>query len=270
MTNVVEFGLPESIERQARQWLIKMDDDEPLTETEKSALREWLARSPLHRAELVRLAQFWSEANILTELACHVDQSPRRSTSWLSETAQVAMVIAALVISVISAGWRLLPVKVVTRYYQTEVGQQETILLLDGSSVRLNADSAAQVTFNGRTRTISLIKGEAYFSIKPDPDRSFAVYVADDVVEAAGTEFVVRVHQRKVDLTVAQGVVDLARVAHDANPIQGEHFGMPVAMRVLGQVKAGEATTIDYDTTHIDVRQLAETELRQRVAWHEG
>jgi ferric-dicitrate binding protein FerR (iron transport regulator) len=68
VANVVEFGARNSIEHQARKWLIRMDGDEPLSNTEKEALREWMRRSASHRGELTRVARFWDRANILTEL----------------------------------------------------------------------------------------------------------------------------------------------------------------------------------------------------------
>ena len=58
-----------TIERQAREWLIRMDGDEPLTDSETTALKEWMLRSPSHRDELVRLCRFWLQANVLTQLA---------------------------------------------------------------------------------------------------------------------------------------------------------------------------------------------------------
>jgi ferric-dicitrate binding protein FerR (iron transport regulator) len=68
MENVGESGAGTLIQRQARKWLIRMDGDKRLTEVEKEALREWMRRSARHRKELTRLARFWNQANILTEL----------------------------------------------------------------------------------------------------------------------------------------------------------------------------------------------------------
>ena len=58
-----------SIQQQAREWLIRMDGDAPLSADEVAALRKWAARSPAHQAELQRIAMFWNRANVLTELA---------------------------------------------------------------------------------------------------------------------------------------------------------------------------------------------------------
>ena len=68
MAHVVKVCAWTSIQRQARKWLVRMDGDEPLAKAEKAALREWISRSALHRKELARLAEFWNQANILTEL----------------------------------------------------------------------------------------------------------------------------------------------------------------------------------------------------------
>ena len=68
VTDLVRFRAAASIEDQAREWLVRMDGDKPLSAAERQALQEWMARSTAHRSELVRIAKFWKQANILTEL----------------------------------------------------------------------------------------------------------------------------------------------------------------------------------------------------------
>ncbi len=68
MENVGESGEWTLIQRQARKWLVRMDGDKRLTEAERKALKEWMSRSARHRKELARLAKFWNQANIMTEL----------------------------------------------------------------------------------------------------------------------------------------------------------------------------------------------------------
>jgi hypothetical protein len=75
-----ELGAGLSIQREARTWLVRMDGDEPLSEEERRALREWMGRSAAHREELVRLARFWNQANRLAEFA--VGLEPDTSTGW--------------------------------------------------------------------------------------------------------------------------------------------------------------------------------------------
>jgi ferric-dicitrate binding protein FerR (iron transport regulator) len=68
MENVEEPGAWTSLQREAGKWLVRMDGDKRLTQAEKVALKEWMSRSAQHRKELARLAKFWNQANILTEL----------------------------------------------------------------------------------------------------------------------------------------------------------------------------------------------------------
>jgi ferric-dicitrate binding protein FerR (iron transport regulator) len=66
--NVVKFFTPPSVVREAIQWVVRMDSDEPLSDAEKAALREWISRGVLHRCALMRFSRFWSEAEILSWL----------------------------------------------------------------------------------------------------------------------------------------------------------------------------------------------------------
>jgi hypothetical protein len=100
VTNVVGFEARASVERQAREWLVRMDGDEPLTEAE--ALREWMRRSVVHREELKRICKFWRQANVLTELAVCLEsateQHSRRSARWATAVALATSAVLAAVI----------------------------------------------------------------------------------------------------------------------------------------------------------------------------
>jgi len=94
------FSKRKSIERQARQWLVRMDGDAPLTDAERQALREWMTCSPAHRRELARLTQFWTDANILTALLAGAEvrtheQNDRRNRSWT----RLALIAAAAILA---------------------------------------------------------------------------------------------------------------------------------------------------------------------------
>ena len=123
MADVVEIGVRNSIEDQARKWLIRMDGDEPLGDTEKEALREWINRSAWHRVELARLTQLWSQANILAELMAGVEsvghgQGVRRAASW---TRPIIVAAGTVLSSVILVYCGLQSVGgAVTRTYATE------------------------------------------------------------------------------------------------------------------------------------------------------
>ena len=280
MNKVVEFEARTSIERQAREWLVRMDGDKPLTEVELEALREWIHRSVLHREELKRMCKFWRQANVLTELAlCLQSGAQERTRRGERRAPAIAIAASALLVSTILAWWSLYGSDWTTNgSYRTGIGQQKLITLSDGSSVRLNTNSQMQVNYSKGSRTLRLLQGEALFSVIPDPNRAFEVYAGDNVVRAVGTAFAVHLDGSKVDVTVTKGVVDVAEVNHrpiaaphrkhlkgDAPTLKGD---APTAS--LGRLKAGEMTRVGSGTDHIEVQQLAEPELQRKMSWQEG
>ena len=66
MSNIHTFSDRDRIEQEAREWLIRLDSDTEPSAEEVRALRAWVARSPAHRQELLRISAFWNDANILT------------------------------------------------------------------------------------------------------------------------------------------------------------------------------------------------------------
>lgn len=272
MGNIVEFGAHTSIERQAREWLIRMDGDEPLSNADREALQEWIQRSALHREELTRLANFWSQANILTELGVCLE-SAARERSGARWVAPIAVAASAVLASVIVAWWYLHRMdEAVNGTYGTVIGQQKAISLSDGSSIQLNTDSQVQVVYSGAWRKIRLLRGEALFFAKADSNRPFEVYAANRVVRAIGTAFAVHFEGNTVDVTVTKGVVD---VGEEAGSAQTTAIPEPIEAsppaRSLGRLKAGEMTRVGGGgSDHLDVHRLAEPELRRRMAWQEG
>jgi transmembrane sensor len=266
VTNIVEFGARTSIERQAREWLIRMDKDEPLSDAELAGLREWMARSPMHRQELRRLAKFWEQANVLTELAVALEPVGRRRSGIRAILAASVIVASGLM------AWQVYLHRfagVTNGIYTTAVGLQRTVLLADGSSIQMNTDSQVQVFYTTDARRVRLLHGEALFSVKPKPQRPFEVYAGDKMVRAVGTAFAVHFERRKVDVTVTKGVVDIAQIEtlpHELTPAQK----MPAPPAPLHRLKAGQATTLEGGAGPVAVRQIPESELQRRMAWREG
>ena len=272
MSKVVEFEARVSIERQAREWLVRMDGDVPLTEAEIEALREWMSRSVLHRDELKRICKFWRQANVLTELAvCLESATQKRSDRGGRWATAIALAASALLASVILAWWYLQRLDgMMNGSYQTLIGQQRSIALSDGSSVQMNTDSQVQVAYGTESRTIRLLKGEALFSVMPDPKRPFQVYAAESVVRAVGTAFAVHLDGAKVDVTVTKGVVDVAEVSQQHAAVHHKRLKSDSPASSLGRLKAGEATSVGGGSDHLEVQELAEPELQRKMAWQEG
>jgi len=285
MTNVVEFDARATASAQAREWLVRLDGDDPLSETEVAALREWMGRSPLHREELTRISKFWKQANILTELAVPLNRQSEVRAGYSRRRLQTVMAGCAVLVSAVLFWWLLRSDGAANGTYGTAIGQLQTIALPDGSSVQLNTDSQVQVAYSDTLRRIRLLRGEALFAVTQDPRRPFDVYAADGIVRAVGTAFTVHLEGNKVDVTVTKGVVDVSEIGGASSELGGTSSELggtsPIrdqgaaahpdhATRRLGQLKAGETTTFASGTLRISVRELAAPELQRRMAWHEG
>jgi len=282
VANVVEFGTRTSIELQAREWLVRMDGDEPLTDAEKMALKEWMSRSAFHAGELTRIARLWKRANVMTELLAGIEAQRRelkRSRGRRKGKTLAArwmwtglMTAGALLSSVLFVYCGVQQVGgVVTHAYETVVGEQKTVFLADDSSIQLNTNSRVEVAYGGQVRKVRLLRGEALFSVRPDPNRAFEVLAADSIVRAVGTRFDVHLDGRRVDVTVAKGVVDVANVGSTiATTGKRSTEAAPLRAANLGRLSAGEVTHFTSGSGSMQVRRLAEPELRRRMAWQQG
>lgn len=105
-----------------------------------------------------------------------------------------------------------LPARDSLRYNRLEVprGGEYTLVLADGSYVRLNSESSIRFPerFSDSFREVE-IEGEAYLEVKKDSTRPFIVHVKELEIEVLGTRFGVRVYQDEsmASTTLAEGRV---------------------------------------------------------------
>jgi len=263
VNNIVQLEPRAAVEQQAREWVMRLDRGEPLSDAEKAALREWMARSPSHADELRRYAQFWDQANVLQKL-----RGERvAATRWRPKVAWAATILLTLAGSLVAY---LQSDRAHNGIYGTFIGQQKTISLTDGSSIQLNTDSQVQVAYSGASRTIRLLRGEALFSVAPNPRRPFEVHAAASVVRAVGTAFAVHVEGTKVDVTVTKGVVDVDEAVSDQTAASRQPAAMHLPRARLGRLTAGQMTHLSGTPHALDVQQLNEPELRRRMDWQQG
>lgn len=260
------------MEQQARQWLIRMDGDEPLTEAEQKALKEWMGRSSAHREELVRLSRFWSQANVLNELAAAAPTGEPARSRGMGRVWTALVAGAAVLGSILTVYLGLQPSnRAVTHSYETTIGQRKTIFLSDdGSSIQLNTDSRIDVTYNPRERRIRLSRGEAFFSVAPDARRVFEVHMADSVVRAIGTAFNVHLEGRTIELVVTKGSVEVSDAIDERMSSQRTSDQTTRRMSDLGRLEAGEAAFFVSGSERMRVQRLSEAELQRRLSWQDG
>lgn len=91
--------------------------------------------------------------------------------------------------------------------YLTAKGEQQTIVLADGSTVKLNTDTKIEVRFSEKNRILTLDYGQAYFIIAKDPERPFTVIFNNGTVTALGTQFEVYTNGGKATVSLVEGKV---------------------------------------------------------------
>ncbi|MEJ1962448.1 MAG: FecR domain-containing protein [Gammaproteobacteria bacterium] len=70
----------------------------------------------------------------------------------------------------------------------TDVGEQRTLTLADGTRIYLNTDTRVVVRYDEHVRRVELKSGEALFEVAHRPDQPFVVVAGDRTITALGTD----------------------------------------------------------------------------------
>jgi len=99
-------------------------------------------------------------------------------------------------------------------------GRKSTIILPDGSKVKLNAESKLRYHKNFRDDMREVIlEGEAFFEVKKDASRPFVVKTGDIATTVLGTSFNIRAYAKsdQIDVAVVTGKVEVKKAAYYGN-----------------------------------------------------
>jgi transmembrane sensor len=130
------------------------------------------------------------------------DWKPRRARRWTWPTLSVAASFA--LIALVFAFWKT-PAE--TKAFETEIGENRSVTLSDGSIVALGGDTRIEVALSENVRAIELSRGEALFKVAKDAARPFKVRAGDATIIAVGTEFNVERDSDRAVVSVTEGRV---------------------------------------------------------------
>ncbi|RWR26619.1 FecR family protein [Sinirhodobacter populi] len=211
---------------------------------------QWLAQDPRHAAEFRALEEMWGSSAFLKAVESLPPETVRapvpRRQDWLMRAAAVAAV-AALAAGIwhyprMMADWRA--------DYLTATGDRATVRLPDGSTMVLNTDSAVALDFDNGRREVSLLRGEAWFDVRHDPDHPFRVTGGFGRAEVKGTAFSLRREDGRDEVVLERGRVDVSCLCDGAGPVA---------------LHPGEAVTVPPAGPQAPVPASPE-----RLAWREG
>lgn len=290
MSNVVPFSnrrqALEHKQQQACVWLVKLDAG--ASEEELRDLSAWLGEDPEHPRILLEVAGMWDQVSVLAELSeifplgQYVKARPgkpgrRKLVAALAATLSVAMIGGGLAGKNLDS-WRTLfgaggnkP-----RRYETRVGEQSTVVLADSSEIILNTNTLVEVLYREAERRVSLLRGEAHFSVAKDSLRPFRVYAGANVVEATGTAFAVqRMQEGGMEVTVTEGAVNVSHNpgADVVEPASETPTREPVAAaQPMGplSLSAGESARVSEQNVATEKRRMQPMEIEGRLAWRHG
>jgi transmembrane sensor len=212
---------------EAAVWVVRIDAGRASRASER--LAAWCARSPAHRQAFELALDQWQRADALgqrnRQAAAQAQRTadpdagsrpaptravrkPRRSRFGFPTAAAGAFALVAA-IAVIATRVVFAP------DYSTSTGELRTLALDDGSTVRLDADSAIDIRYSAAARRVTLLRGRAAFEVRHGDARPFIVAAGNGSVEDIGTAFQVErsAHGARVAVAVTAGSV-LIRNAH--------------------------------------------------------
>jgi transmembrane sensor len=273
MSDVHQLPDPEQIEREASEWIARLNADD-LSADDRARFEAWRSRHPLNArtyeelsatlqrfvsaGPLVRAVSFAQSMNeAATGSSSHSNVPPRRY--WAFAAAAAAVIVIAAI------GWfsydRLSP----GTTFSTAVGEQASISLPDGSTLELNSNSLARVDYSKASRVIHLDRGEGFFKVAHDPQRPFWVVGGGSWVRAVGTAFNVYLRSIGVEVTVSEGTVEVG----SADALTGRApSDEAIASAAASVLTAGQRA--DLHGTAIATRQLSAAEAQRSASWREG
>jgi len=228
---------------EAVAWIARLQGSERTTAAE-AAFREWLAADSAHGRAFSRATEVWelipgaarSNITVRSNLQPSFNTKRRVSLSLAACTAAVVLIlgIAAFLLH--------------SPTYTTDIGQQRTITLSDGTRVSLNTHSQLVVAYTEGERRVRLERGEGLFEVAQDVHRPFVVQAGDEQVRALGTTFLVRKEHATLAVTLIEGRIELAShplLASNASPDVLSRDALLLSPGERATVRAGAALALD-------------------------
>ncbi|MGE0642269.1 MAG: FecR domain-containing protein [Nitrospira sp.] len=199
---------------EATEWFARLRS-ENCSDEERRLFESWRSRAPEHAAAYEQVMALWSDPALrsaATQAAAlsrpfeSTNPVARRVPFQVKPFALAATIAGVLIL--IGLGMDL-PLRLASDYH-TSTGERQVVQLSDGSVVTMNTRSAIGMAYDDRNRRVDLLAGEAFFQVAPDAQKAFVVSSYGITTRAVGTEFLVRHQADGIQVTVTEGVVELA------------------------------------------------------------
>lgn len=236
---------------------------------EKKSIIEWIRKDKKHQKQFNLLKAQYVAATLDSLNKTDVNESYQRFSSKKTKkktyyyTAIVASVMMPFLLLYFYSSFSNNDLivnttnylKFGTRTVSTEHGGFKTVILPDGSTIVLNANSSISYPkeFTDSLRKVTLI-GEAFFDIKRNINKPFIVEAENLKIKVLGTSFNVKSYPKdeKIETTLVTGKVEVHKQNIEQNPIV---------------LEPSERAVFDKKKSNIKVDKVDSNRI---VAWQDG
>lgn len=201
------------------------------TGEEMEMVKKWVRSSVENEAEFNELERLWNKSEEHEILSFDKDKAWRNVNAAIrtpvTKQAKVvrfrwkyAVAAAACIVLAVSA-WLFMRDKEENDQTVTALGFDREVVLPDGSKVYLRNGAVLNypLKFKKDSREVSLITGEAFFEITPNPSQPFGITASDAYVQVVGTSFSVNTDNNEVKLVVKTGKVNFGPVTDKSRKV---------------------------------------------------
>lgn len=244
--------------RDAAHWFARMQSGEATGE-DRRAFEAWRAADPENDRQYRNLDHFW-EATLavpeqrlrgMMEEAPKPAPQPRLSRRQFGLGLAAACSLVAVTYVVGTTGVFNQPLNVMELV--TSKGERRQVALPDGSTLDMNTDTLAVVSFYKEQRRIDLQRGEIFLDVRSDAKRPFVVDADIGQVTVTGTRFNVRRDADTVGVSVESGSV----LVHSGSWWNRRERALTAGQRVVAHADQPLGDVSDADVSAI-------------VAWQRG
>ena len=187
-----------SIDEQAANWFAR--NRNTLGPVSCEQFNAWHA-NPSHARAYAEFESLWADLGELEQINSPVSLpvKPRRAHFALATAAAVLCAVFALNLGA--------PVALHQQQINTLAQGARTVLLPDGSTLNVNANTRLHLDFSAHQRDIYLDQGQLYIEVAANKEQPLVVHAGDARIRVVGTGFDVRRSPRQLVVSVAHGEV---------------------------------------------------------------
>ncbi len=273
-----------SVQEQANLWITRLDKG--LSSVEKQQLVAWINQDKAHYSSLRRMSSLWGDISTQHELngLFGAKQEKKPASDYFMKSCLAASIFSVAILTAnlasnINQLWQgpkaSVSQQLTYQTFSTQFGQQKTITLTDGSTIKLNTNTIIEVAYSDLQRKITLIRGEAKFDVAKDNSRPFTVISGENAFTALGTIYnVQRDNSHNMELLVKEGRVLVSKANTSRTVLlaaikNSQSRPLVSSEKVNNIVTAGEKlAVVDENSSTKQILSIADME--KELAWQQG